>query len=257
MYLYPFVRTLWYSLINNTFQKKFVFLDNYIEVFQNEFFRLALRNTLMFSVVGVTLIVLISLLISFGLFRLSRRFAAVKYLLISPMILPTASIIFVWRLFFANDGYADLMNRGDLSEFWNILPIYLLYIWKNTGLNIIILTAAISSVPRSVHEAAALDGAGSFAIHRRITLPLITPSLVFVTVLSFVGTLKVFRESYLFFGTNYPPDIAYNVQFFMNNHFYKLNYQTLTTASVIMTLVVLVVVFVLYRGENRFNEKIY
>lgn len=257
LYLYPFFRTLWYSLINNTFQKRFVFLDNYLEVLRNEYFQLALRNTLVFSLAGVTCIVVLSLLLSFGLFRLSRRFVFLKYLLISPMILPTASIIFVWRLVFQSDGYMALAGYANGSDFWTILPVYLLYIWKNTGLNIIILSAAISGILPEIHEAAALDGASSFQIRWKITLPLIVPSLVFVIVLSFVGTLKVFRESYLFFGTNYPPDVAYNVQYFMNNHFAKLNYPTLTTASVIVTLVVLAVLLVVYRMENKYSEKIY
>ena len=251
LYLIPFFRTVWYSLINNTFQKQFVFLDNYIDVLQNEYFRMALRNTLTFSLVGVVCIVVGSLLLALGLQALSRRFSALRYVLISPMILPTASIVFVWQLFFQNDAYLDLARRSVAAEFFTILPIYLLYFWKNTGLNLIILSAAIAGIPKEVTEAAELDGAAGLTLHRKITLPLIFPNLLFVIVLSFVATLKVFRESWLFFETNYPPDIAYNVQFFMNNHFGKLNYPTLTTASVIVTLIVLVAMLGLYAAEGK------
>jgi len=173
------------------------------------------------------------------------------------MVLPTAGVIFAWQLAFQNETYREMIRHVASTEFWTILPIYLLYIWKNTGLNIIILSAAIAGVPNEVYEASSLDGAGVFQKHRHITLPLITPAIMFVVVLSFVNALRNFRESYLFFGTNYPPDVAYTLQYYMNNHFGRLNYPTLTTASVIFTVIIATIILVMYRLENKYNERIY
>ena len=83
---------------------------------------------------------------------------------------------------------------------------------------------------------------------------MISPSLFFVIVLSFVNSLKIFKESYLYYNTNYPPDVAYMVQNYMNNHFYKLNYQNLSCAVVIFTLVLAVVIFALYELENKMSD---
>ena len=258
MYLYPFIRSLRYSMIDNTFRQNFVFLDNYKGLLDNQMFRMAAWNTFVFSVVAVVCVVTLSVALSLGLTRLSSRFMFIKNILISPMIIPTASIIFVWQLAFQNDFYRELTRHaGGAAEFWTIVPIYLLYIWKNAGLNIIIISAAIAAIPAEIHEAAALDGAKSLYMHRTVTLPLIFPSLLFVIVLSFVGALRVFRESYLFFGTDYPPDIAYTVQYFMNNHFNRLNYPVLAAASVLFTVIIAAMLLLIYSRENRHSDKIY
>jgi len=257
LYLYPFARTIWYSMIGNTFQKNFVFLDNYIRVISNRYFQLALKNTLIFSVVSVICIVTLSLLLSFGLMRLNARYAFIKNLLIVPMILPTASVIYVWQLVFQNDGYMELVKHMTGGSFWTVLPIYLLYIWKNTGINIIILSAAIVGLSLDIREAAALDGAHGFRLYRSVTLPMVTPSLMFVIVLSLVNALKNFRESYLFFQTSYPPDAAYTVQYYMNNHFQKLDYPSLTASSVIFTCIIILILLGFYRLENKYSGKIY
>ena len=185
------------------------------------------------------------------------RFSFVKNLLLAPMLLPTASVMFVWQLVFQNDAYTALTRHAAGAGFWTVLPLYLLYIWKNAGLNIIILSAAIASVPPETREAALLDGAEGFRLHWSVTLPQIAPSLTFVIVLSFVNALKNFRESYLFFQTDYPPDAAYTVQYYMNNHFRKLNYPNLTAGSVLFTVLIVVILLAVYRWENRYSEKIY
>jgi multiple sugar transport system permease protein len=248
-FIWPFGKTVWYSLINDVFNKRFVFLDNYFTVLNNDFYRLALKNTLIFSAVGIPILIIVSLALSIGLSRLNKPLFQSAF--VAPMLLPTAGIIFAWQMFFQNDTYFYLMKDGALAPFFQMLPIYLLFIWKNTGINVILLTAALTQLPGEVLEAAALDGAHGFRLYRSVTIPLITPSLFFVFVLSFVNSLKIFKESYLFFNTNYPPDPAYTVQYYMNNHFYKLNYQNLSTGVVIFTFIVALVIFCAYRIENK------
>ena len=141
---------------------------------------------------------------------------------IFPMLVPTASVVVVWRTLF--DG----------SE--SVWPVYLLFIYKNIGLLIILLSAAFSTLEGDIYEAARLDGAHGFALHRKITLPLISPTLLFTVLIGVVYSFKVFRESYLYFGTSYPPDHSYTLQYYMNNQFLKLNYQSMAAASVMITL---------------------
>ena len=250
-FVWPFGKTVWYSLINDVFNKKFVFFENYITVLNNEYYRLALKNTLIFSVAGIGLLMLISLTLSLGLSRIDKRLKFLQSAFIAPMLLPTAGIIFVWQMAFLNDTYFYMMKDGTASAFFQIIPIYLLFLWKNTGINVILLTAALTQIPGEVLEAAALDGAKGFRLYRSVTIPLITPSLFFVFVLSFVNSLKIFKESYLFYNTNYPPEPAYTVQYYMNNHFFKLNYQNLSTGVIIFTFIVALVIFIAYRVENR------
>lgn len=256
-FVWPFGKTIWYSLIDNVFRKNIIYFENYFTVLNNSFYRLALKNTLLFSVIGISLLMLISLLISLGLSRLNHHLKFFQGAFIAPMLLPTAGIIFAWQIFFLNDSFANMMKDGNAAVFYQVLPIYLLFIWKNTGINVILLTAALTQISSEVLEAAALDGAAGLRLYRYITIPLITPTLFFVFVLSFVNSLRIFRESYLFYNTNYPPDPAYTVQFYMNNHFFKLNYQYLSTGVVIFTLMVAAVIYTAYRIENKTIRNIF
>ncbi len=253
-YIIPFVKSVGYSFIENTFSEKFVYFENYKTVFQNKYFRLAFTNTVIFSLVGVTVIVLLSLILSISLSKLSEKFSILKSAFVLPMVLPTASVIFFWQLLFDSDSYSAFTKIQSVGQFFEVLPIYLLFVWKNIGINIILITAALGKIPQSVYEAARLDGASNWKLSTKITFPLIIPTLFFVVMLSFVNSLKIFKESYLYYGTNYPPDSVYSIQYYMNNHFYKLNYQNLSTAVVIFTLTIAVLVFVLYKFENKFSE---
>lgn len=253
-YICPFIKSIGYSFIESNFSSRFVWLDNYKTVLANEFFRLALKNTVMFSAVGVATVVLLALLLSLGLVKLSEKYSLIKSAFILPYVLPSASIIFIWQMIFSSDVYSSLIGALSSKDLFDVLPLYLIFIWKNIGIDIILITAALSKLPPQIYEAAALDGASGLKMHFKITLPLISPSLFFVTVLSFVNSLKIFKESYLFYNSNYPPDAAYMIQNFMNNNFYKLNYQNLSTAVTMFTVVVAIIIFVIYRLVNRVSE---
>ena len=86
------------------------------------------------------------------------------------------------------------------------------------------------------YEAARMDGAGPVNIHAYITLPVCAKPIQFTMILGVVYCFRTFRESYLYYGANYPPDYSYTLQYYMNNQFLKLNYQTMAAASVLITL---------------------
>ena len=253
-YILPFFKSVGYSFVKSSIDKDFVRFDNYKAVLSNEIFLMALKNTVIFSIISVTLVVIIALVISLALVKLSEKWSFLKAAFIMPYVLPSASIIFIWQAIFSTDTYFALSEIESLADFFDILPLYLLFIWKNIGICIILITAAIIKVNPEVYDAAAVDGSSGFHTHIKITLPMISPSLFFVIVLSFVNSLKIFKESYLFYNTNYPPDVAYMVQNYMNNHFYKLNYQNLSCAVVIFTFVLGLIIFALYRLENKMSD---
>ena len=80
-------------------------------------------------------------------------------------------------------------------------------------------------------------------IHLKISVPLITPALFFTLLLAIMNTFNIFKESFLFYGGKYPPDHSYTLQYYMNNNFLKFDYQALASASVLTSLLVLVIVF--------------
>ena len=229
-FVIPYIRVLYYSLIDNQFRRNYVGFDNYIETLQNEYFQLALKNSLLLIAIAVPVLIVLALVISLALSYGIKWVRKTRFAFVLPMVIPTASIVIIWRSIFA---------ESDTS-----LPIYLLFIWKNIGICIVLLTAAFTSIGKDIYEAARLDGAGGFKLHTKITIPMIMPTVVFTALLSIVNSFKIFKESYLFYGTNYPPDHSYTLQYYMNNNFLKLDYQSLATSAVLTSILVFLIVIV-------------
>lgn len=239
-YIIPYLRVLYYSLINNQFKKDFVGLKNYIDAIQNEYFRLAFVNSIKLILLCVPVLILLALLVSLGLTFLLKKLRFVRVAFILPMLLPTASVV----LFF-QEVFGSIENE---------IPLYLLFIWKNIGICVILLTAALTTIEEELYEAARLDGAGGFSLHLKITLPLILPTISFSTLMAIVNSFKIFRESYLYYGNNYPPDYGYTLQYYMNNNFLKFDYQALASSSVLTSLLVAAIVTVFLLAERRFQR---
>lgn len=119
----------------------------------------------------------------------------------------------------------------------------------------LVLLAALDRIPEELYEAAKLDGASRDVCTRRIALPLMRSNLLLVLMYAFTSSLKIFKESYLYYGeTKYPKDIAYMLQYYMNNQFLKMNYPTLSVVTILFTAVIALIIFVLYRVEGKFSE---
>ncbi len=239
-FVIPFIRMLYYSLIDNQFRRNFAGLDNYLKTLSNEYFQLALKNSFILIATAVPVLVILALIISLVLSYGIKRMKKTRAAFILPMVIPTASIVIIWRNVFAGNTTA--------------IPIFLLFIWKNLGICVVLLTAAFSSIDNSLFEAARLDGSGSFAIHKKITVPMVMPTVFFVTLLSIVNSFKIFKESYLYYGTNYPPDHSYTLQYYMNNNFLKLDYQSLAASAVLTSIIVFAIVLGGMALQRRYRQ---
>lgn len=251
----PFLTSARYSLLNDVYHKEFIGFGNFGNVIRNSRFRLAFVNSFRFAVVGVALLLLVATALALAIHRLKRRTGLLRVLLAMPVLVPTAGIVLAWHKVFRQMYYYDLMRSPVFGDFWYILPIYLIYLWKYSGLCMLVLLAALDRIPDDFYEAAKLDGASRGVCIRRISLPLMRPNLLLVLMYAFMSSLKIFKESYLYYGeTKYPEDIAYTLQYYMNNQFLKMNYPTLAVATILFTAVIALIVFVLYRAEGRFSE---
>jgi multiple sugar transport system permease protein len=169
-----------------------------------------------------------------------------------PLVLPAAAVIMVVRVLFDHGGVVnyildkvgrDTVNLlGSDNIFWVFLGTY---IWKNTGFAIILMLGGLSQIPKDYHEAARIDGASAWQRLRKITLPLMAPTFIFVAILSVVGAFKSFREAFAL-GGPYPPDGAYMVQHFIQNNFDRLNFPRLGVASVLTFIVIFACVLVMF-----------
>ncbi len=257
----PFVISLYYCFTEGVGGARFVGLKNFNDLLHSGSFLLAAKNTLIFNVISVPLIMALSLVFAILLNRQIKGLSFFRSSFILPMVIPAASVILVWNIIFSQYGVLNnLLSTfgitGDVDWIrsdWSMWILVLLYVWKNCGYNVILLLAGLNNIPKEYYEAARIDGARSFDCFLRITVPFLIPTGFFVFMISIVNSFKVFREAYLLAGS-YPSLKIYMLQHFMNNNFMNLSYQRLTTAAFLMAILVALLVSVLYKVEGRFGR---
>lgn len=253
-FLIPFGIALYYSFTVGV-TGRFAGLENYAEVLGSSAFRLATKNTLYFLAVGVPL----NLLISFSLALLVRRnfwgTRLFRSVMLLPMVAGVCSVVIIVRQLFGDTGMLNtLLGRTILwmeghSAFWILEGVYL---WKNCGYSIVLFLAGLNMIPKDFYDLAALEGASSGQMLRRITLPTMLPSIFFVFVISVINAFRTYREAFLLAG-DYPDESIYMLQHFLTNNFKNLNYQRLAVAAVCVSGLIALVTAVLYRYQKRYE----
>ncbi|MFT8314413.1 MAG: sugar ABC transporter permease [Clostridium sp.] len=255
----PFIISLVYCFTQGAGNVEYVGFKNFIDLFNNSAFQLAVKNTLLFNLISVPLVIIISLGITIILNSKIKRGSFFRTVLTLPLVIPVASVVLVWQIFFAHTGTVNqllsklgIVGPDYLSTGWSFFILVLLYVWKNCGYNMIIFLAGLNNVPKEYYEAAAIDGYGKVGIFFNITLPLIVPTIFFVFIISLINSLKIYREAYLLSG-QYPDSSIYMLQHFINNNFANLNYQRLSTASVIVFIFISISIYFLFKLQNKYD----
>ncbi len=261
-FIIPFGMVVRYSLVNNPVKMEYAGMDNYKELAHNTAFTRAARNTAVFSAISVPLVVVLSLGLAVILERNIRGKSIVRSFFLSPLMVPTASVVLVWQVLFHKNGTINQLAEifGGEPVDWlrsskGQLAIIMMFLWKNIGYNMILFMSALSNIPRDIIEVAELEGAGSLYKFIHIKLRYLSPTILFVTILSMINSFKIFREVYLLTG-NYPFDKLYMLQHFMNNTFNQLDYQKLSAAAVLLSVVIIAIMTVLMILESIFGRDV-
>jgi len=186
---------------------RFVGAGNYTSLLADPSFWKAMRNTFYFVVVGGPLSIAVSLgaalLVDARVARWKGLFRTVFFL---PVTTTIVAVAVVWRYLYhpryglLNQalvalGFAPIDWLGDPA--WSMPAIILMAVWKNFGFNMIILLAGLQGIPERLYEAASLDGAHAWRRFTSITLPMLAPTLAFVTLLTAIGYFQFFAEPYV------------------------------------------------------------
>ena len=261
-FILPFCVVVYYSLIDGVGSKHFVFLQNFIKLFDNSAFRLAAKNTLTFSAMAVPLAVVLSMVLALMLESRIPLKSQFRTFFLSPMMVPVASVVLIWQVLFNYNGTINefLMLFGAdridwLQSQFAPVVVLLLFLWKNLGYNMILFMAALNNIPKELLEVADVEGASEMYKFFAIKLRYLSPTVLFVTILSLINSFKVFREVYLLAGA-YPYEALYTLQHFMNNTFDSLDYQKLSAAAVLMALVMVVIIALLFKAEDWFGKDV-
>ncbi len=261
-FIVPFGVVVYYSLIDGIGSRKFVFLENFVKLFHNSAFLMASRNTLHFSLLAVPLAVVLAIVLALMLEARIPLKSQFRTFFLSPMMVPVASVVLIWQVLFNYNGTVNefllLLGRDKIDWFQSDYSQYVvlfLFLWKNLGYNMILFMAGLSNIPRELLEVADVEGASETYKFFAIKLRYLSPTVLFVTILSLINSFKVFREVYLLTG-DYPYETLYMLQHFMNNTFKSLDYQKLSAAAVIMAIVMVVLIALLFKAEDWFGKDV-
>ena len=261
-FIVPFGVVVYYSLIDGVGSRNFVFLDNFVKLFHNSAFLLAAKNTLAFSAWAVPLAVALSMLLALMLEARIPLKSQFRTFFLSPMMVPVASVVLIWQVLFNYNGTINeflLLFGADkidwLQSAHSQAVVIILFLWKNLGYFMILFMAGLANIPKELLEVADVEGAGEMYKFFAIKLRYLSPTVLFVTILSLINSFKVFREVYLLTG-DYPYETLYMLQHFMNNTFKSLDYQKLSAAAVVMALVMVVLIALLFRAEDWFGKDV-
>lgn len=179
---------------------------NYLRVQKDQLFQLSMRNTFMYLLIEVPIMLILAILLAQILNNKDLKFrGAFRTMVFMPCAISLVSYALIFKSLFATQGLINtvLMNLGFISENINWLGttstaravIIIGLIWRWTGYNMVFYLAGLQNIEYSVYEAAKIDGANGWKTFWYITVPLLKPTIVMTAIMSINGTLQLFDES--------------------------------------------------------------
>jgi multiple sugar transport system permease protein len=239
---------------------RFVGIGNYLKLLQTPLFWQALGNTLYFVVAGVPLSIAASLGAALLLHsRLARFKPFFRTALFAPVVTTLVAVAVIWR-YLLNTRYG-LLNYalGGLGidpidwlgdPHWAMPAIILFAVWKNFGYNMIIFLAGLQSIPEELYEAARIDGASVWRQFASVTLPMLSPVVMLVGILTIAGYFQLFAEPYVMTQGG-PLQSTVSVLYFMYEEGFKWwNLGSASAVAFVLFLLIFAVTALQLRGKK-------
>lgn len=202
--VYPVIKTLiqsFYKVSNNAkVESQFVGIKNYIKVFEDPVFTVVIKNTLEFSLTVIPLSLVIGFLLATLVSRKLKGIGVVRALIFYPNVAPVVGFATIWTfLFTPNIGViSHVMKALSMKpvDFLNnpgtaLYAIMAVYLWREASYMMIFYISGLQNISREYYEAAYLDGASGWDVMRRITIPLVQPTTLFVLTITMADAFKM------------------------------------------------------------------
>ncbi len=181
---------------------KFVAFKNYLELFSGAQFGLILKNTFVFAFSTAIIAIIIPLILAAALNNKIRGSEFFKTAYFLPFITPMIVVAIVWEwIFDPNFGFLNYLLKANINWLYDtktaMIALIIVSSWKLIGYNMVILLSGFSGINQNVYEAAKIDGSGILNTFFRITLPLLSPTIFFVLVITTISSFQVFDLIYL------------------------------------------------------------
>lgn len=259
----PFIRAIWLSLHvtdNTGAAARFNGLDYYLRILGLdgrteglESIGTSFQFALMVVPTGIILALGLALLATVRV----RGIQVFRTIFTISIAISLASAGVIWSLIYnpaskATAWLVDLLQLSTpsiLGTDWTALPaVALVTVWSGLGFNFIITLAGIQAIPQDFSESASIDGASRWQIFRHITLPLLSPTLLFLLVINTIGSLQAFTQFHLLIPEKYPSVFVYSTY---RAFWYDNRYGYASAMSIVLFVILLVLTVVQYRLTNR------
>lgn len=243
---------------------KFVFLQNFIDLFTHDSFLTALKNTFTYAVVFVPLTLIVALAVAVLLDQKLQGVKIYRAVFFMPYISSAVAVSYVWAaLLNPSSGPVNMALKAMgvanppmwlTSTQWAMITVIIISVWKNFGYYSIIYLASLQGVPRHLKEAAMIDGANRWQIFRNVTLPELAPVTFFCLIMSAISSFKVFDQVYVLTEGGPGRSTTTLVQYIYQNSFqnYRMGYAA--AAAVVLFIIIFVVTLFQFYGQKKWSD---
>ena len=261
--VYPVFRSIYLSLTRYRLgmqAPEFVGLENYINLFGSALFWKVMGNTLFFALITIIPSMAAGLFLATLVNRKSRSIGFVRTAFFYPVVMPMIAIASIWMfIYMAKNGLFDhmLVSLGlepmnVLSNKSTVLPaMAVMYVWKEAGYLMVFFLSGIQSISDEVNEAARIDGADSWTIFRKITLPLLAPTFLFVSTIALTNSFKL--VDHVVIMTEGAPNNASTLllYYIYQQGFTNFNYGVSSALTTVMLVLLMIVALPRFLSQDK------
>lgn len=259
---YPLIASIYYSFCDYSVLRSPVFIgtENYQDLMRDEVFWKTLQNTLLYASFALPVGLLVSVSLALLLNSKVRGMAFYRTIIYLPSLVPLIALAMIWLWMFNGEhglvnnmlGHAGIKAPNWIGDpVWSKPALAMISLWT-LGNAVVIYLAGLQDVPQSLYEAADIDGASPWAKTRSVTLPLISPVILFNLIMSIIGTLQIFAVPYVMFPNGTPARSTYFYTAYLFDNAFR--YQKMGYASA-MGWILFLLIFALTMLALKFSEK--
>lgn len=265
-YFYPMIQALIMSFKSGAGTNlTFTGIENYARLFKDPTFITAVKNTVIYLVVQVPVMILLALFLSVLLSDKKLKFKGLfRTAIFLPCVTSLVAYSVIFKYLFGSDGIINMMllNISLISEpiqwltdpFWAKITIIIAITWRWTGYNMIFYLSALQNIDQSIYEAAKIDGASSVQQFFKITIPMLKPIILFTSITSTIGTLQLFDEV-MNITQGGPGNSTLTISQYIYNLSFKYTPDFGYAATVSYAIVIMIVIFSIIQFKVAGEEK--
>ena len=240
---------------------KFVGLKNFMALFRTRSFRVALWNTIYYTVGVVPLTIVVSLALAVLFSKPIRGIAFFRAAHYFPYLASIVAVAGVWQFLYNADAgpinmflkSIGLANppRWTASTTWAMPAVIIMNVWRSCGYYMIMFVSGIQAIPSHLYEAAMLDGAGGLQRFRYVTLPMLSPTMFFVSIICIINSFKVFGAIYVMTQGGPGGSTSVLVYEIYTQAFSNFKFGFASAEALVLFLLIFIVTLIQYRGQEK------